>query len=752
MKRFRGFFRLFILVALILLTACFQQNKLPSLQEKEASKLNQGEGLSYEQQNPLLPHGPTLPQLPSQSLKAVNGIVDKHLQLTNLGTPTSPLRMRLLIVSPTDTDNTLDALIALCKNIGIPYDVLIATQESLTQNTLVAADGTGLYQGIILTDDALSYSTDGGQTFVSAFTSAEWNLLWNYEKDFAVRQVAMFSFPDTFPESVGLSFVSGKDTTNPNPRTPPSQQSTSHLLKLNMTSTGQQIFSSLKSSAQIPVEYAYVYLSQLDNNPNETVTPLLEDNSGNIVGALSTNTDGRERITLTMGHNPFLLHTNLLGYDLVNWVTKGLFIGARRYHLHIDVDDWFQFSDVWDINTEANSPTEEFRVSATDTLAIIDNIQKFRLDYPLAENFMYNIVFNTLLADQDADPDCVNPATMTEATLCVVDIDDPDGDLHLWGVNHTYTEQDMDFTDFATSKFEIRKNIRVANSMGLNHNRNSLVTGTHSGLGYYMKHLTPNLPCVVEYSNGYCEFGLEHSNTDLLSAAKRLRVKYMGANRSLQTHTADCESCGIVHPLESTIMLVPRWASNVFYNIKNPQEALSEYNYFYGPDSDIDPYWNGNLTDYEEDYLVAEADIALYHILTFSPYPHFFHQANLHEYQTGKSLITDWAGAILEKYSLYIDLPLVSMEFPDMADYIKQRTSAHYAEITGTLDRYNEQITISVSTDPNNVVYPDNTATIHVTGTSIGDFDGTGDNIWEYGGVEVSSLIIANGQSQTYYY
>ncbi|MEZ4606930.1 MAG: hypothetical protein R2865_09070 [Deinococcales bacterium] len=36
--------------------------------------------------------------------------------------------------------------------------------------------------------------------------------MWQYERDYGIRQVALYGFPGTFPEDYGLSYVSAQAT------------------------------------------------------------------------------------------------------------------------------------------------------------------------------------------------------------------------------------------------------------------------------------------------------------------------------------------------------------------------------------------------------------------------------------------------------------------------------------------------------------------------------------------------------------
>ena len=659
---------------------------------------------------------PALPILPSIPLEEIEGVVKQTASLQQvLGSSTSPLEMRLLLISPVDWDYSLQALKALCEQVGIPYEVLIATQEDLTLNKLVTTDGVGRYQGIFLTDGALTYYTGSG--YASAFSDYEWNLLWDYERSFDVRQVAMYTWPGTYPEDLGIR-IAGYRNTDTTP------------LNIKLTSAGQEIFSSLRQNTVIPVRYAYTYLGQLDSSGGEEATPLIVDTDGNVVAVMGTSNDGRERVTLTMAHNPYLAHSLLLSFDLLNWVTQGIFIGERRMYLHIDIDDWYQESDLWNSATQSNYPPDviQFRISGKDALATRTHINSLGSSFPVSKMLNYAMFFNSGQANLSATVDCSQKASLSSATLCLKN--------YFFWANHTVNEFPMDFISYQDSIFEIGNNILFAQKLGLNFNQNSLVTGTHSGLGYYPKKLDPlGRDCLYDQvpdPEGFCQFGLENSNKEMLRAAADLGVRYMGSNRGLITHTAECETCGIVHPLEPRILLVPRYPTNVFYNVTNPDEVVSEYNYFYGPKG-VAPHWDHDF-NYDE-YLDAEAAVSLYHVISFSPYPHFFHQANLHEYAPGKSLVTDWTQRLLTYYSFYYDLPLITLDWSNLGELVQNRTSFHYSGATGVWDRANSTITLSAQ----------NEGAVYITGIELG-------TSVQYGDKTISKANLTAGGSQTFSY
>jgi len=281
--------------------------------------------------------------------------------LENEVTKSTPLDMRMLIISAKSQDPALEATKTLLEQVGVPYEVLISTEETLTEAKLIstAANGAvqGRFQGIILTEAALAYDKNEGlslpESYESSFSQAEWSTLWQYERDAGVRQVALAGFPSSFPEDYGMAYVSPVDTTNA-------------PLNIKLTNAGKSIFKSLKPDITIPVRYAYTYLAEANAASTVSATPIMQDAVGNIVGVLSTSNDGRERIALTMSHNPYLLHTQLFGYDLVSWLSQGVFMGERRMYLTLDVDDYFLESSLWNPATNSEFSKEE-RVATMKT-------------------------------------------------------------------------------------------------------------------------------------------------------------------------------------------------------------------------------------------------------------------------------------------------------------------------------------------------------------------------------------------------
>lgn len=404
-----------------------------------------------------------------------------------------------------------------------------------------------------------------------------------------------------------------------------------------------------------------------------------------MLAVTTTSADGRERLALTMAHSPYLLHTQLLGYDLLRWVTRGVFIGQRTFYLGIDQDDWFAPTDRWD--AAVGGVSGAYRMSARDVAGVVKQQQKLRRSYPFAKGFAWTMAFNGAYADPKAKRDCnvgtksVDP--LTSLTLCYKN-------KFFW-VNHTFTHEYMDApTSYMAAFGEIANNTKLARQLGLTatkgYAKQSLVTGDISGLGWY----APGGPD----SGPKVDHGLNASNPEFLRAAQKANVRYVAANMSVRSHEPDCWGCGITHPFNSSIFLVPRWPTNLFATPTTPEDMMDAYNRVYGPGGSS-PYFSHDLS-YDE-YLGFEAEIALSHLVSGSPYPHYQHVGNLREYAPGRSLAYDWAERLLQTYSRYYNQPVKTLNWDRLGQTVQERTAFRNAGVSGVLDRAAGRISLSAS-------------------------------------------------------
>jgi hypothetical protein len=570
--------------------------------------------------------------------------------------------LRALVIGTDANDFGVPTWKTTLDRVGASYDVLYDATTPITTSTLVRPDGVGRYNAILLTNSMQVYESGG--SYLTGLDPAEWNILWAYERNFGVRQAALYTSYGTWPENYCLT-SNGETGVGSTP------------INLSLTATGAGVFDYLKSTAQIPLVQSYVYRTAITPGcgAEATITQ-----GSDVLGVRTTSTDGRERLALTFTSNQYLTHSDLLVYGMVRWATKGMFLGEQRHHLNVDVDDWFNTSDHYypDGHVEY-SPG--WQVSGHDMVNIDNQQVALRAAHPQAAGFKLNLAFNGADIDPFAGSACApsgGPTELTATTKCLKS--------NFRWLNHTLNHPELNNTSYATSYQEINANRVAGSSIGLSTPDSVLKTPEYSGLGVYNPNPNDDTSPPVDH-------GLEGSNPELLRAAKDLGVQYLHGNMSFASHVPAHLNAAKVHPMESSISVVPDWPTNIAYFCTTQQEETAFYNSFYGPNGRF-PYWPQDLT-YAQiiDY---EAGVALGHVSSGAIYTHTFHIANTRDYGAGKTLLTDWIDAVMTKYEGFYSVPLLNQDWPTLAAYTKTRT-AHFAQLDAGVDAVYDRSTGSVT-------------------------------------------------------
>lgn len=561
---------------------------------------------------------------------------------------TARVSLRALVVATDGDDFGVPTWRSMLDRVGAAFDVLYATAAPLAAETLVGPDGVGRYNAILLTNSMLLYQ-DGGGSFVSALSADEWNVLWAYERDFGVRQATLYSSYGSFPEDYCLR-----------PRSEGAVGDSA--LQASLTAAGAAALDYLNPSARIPILQSYVYRTELAAGCAGSAVLTA---GADVLGVQSTSVDGRERMALTFTSNQYLLQAHLLTFGLFRWASRGLFLGEQRHYLHIDVDDWFNSSDILRTDGTINSDPG-YQMSGHDAYNAYLQQSALRARYPLASGLTFAMAFNGGDANLAAGSACWPDggiARLTATSRCLRN------DFR-W-LNHTLTHPDLNFTDYATNVAEIGQNLAVAQQLGLPVDATVLKTGEYSGLGVY--HPDPN-----NDTDPPTDHGLGASNQALLAAARDLGVRYLHGNMSFPSHQPSCFNCGIWHPLEPSLFIVPDWPTNIAYFSTTAAQETYFYNSFYGPNGKF-PYWPTDLT-YAQ-LMNYETDQALGRVASGSIYTNTFHIGNLRDFNNGRTLLTDWADRLLAKYSALYRVPVLTLAWGELAGYAAGR-NAHFAELS----------------------------------------------------------------------
>lgn len=650
--------------------------------------------------DPIAPPAPTDPVGGSTPLAPVATPSTPTVGTNATNRWTRPVDLKLLVLTGSGNEPSYQAIRFFLDHIGIPYDTVAISQQALP----ALSDSTrGLYQGIVVATGNLYYVNSAGQP--SSLPADSWLAIDEYMRNYGVRLLSFYSWPEP---RYGLAPVSAVGASP-------------GALPLRITAAGKAIFPYLNAANAIPASNAAAYLANPAAAAGEVTTPLLTLN-GYTVGAYHKKADAREYLALTIDHNPYLLHSMSLNYGLFNWVTRGIFLGSRRVYLTPQNDDLFLASDQFAINDPncqpvgaAADPTFDPSSHCTDARMTDgdfrglrdwqDNLQRQSQTKDFAVTHAFNGFGTTTESGAAANDRLTAQAKSLRGEF-------------FW-VSHTYDHENLDCFNpvpnsgtcvgatYAESAWEIQQNMKIAAGMGLPLDKLSMVTPGISGL----------------------------KNAAFLRAAKDNGIRYLVSDMSRPDWLPAKPNTGVWSPYQPSILLIPRRATNIFYNASTPVAGAwgsetDEFNFLFGPSGYFktgngDPFFQTNLS-YEQ-ILDWESTQIVSYMLRGELYPVMFHQANYIRYNGRNMLFTDLVDATIKKFAAISNLPIASLPQATVAQKLIERANYFNAGVSA---RYVPGIGLTITSR--------GTATVPVTGACYGRCE-------TYGGQQQSTVPVQAG-------
>jgi hypothetical protein len=393
--------------------------------------------------------------------------------------------------------------------------------------------------------------------------------------------------------------------------------------------------------------------------------------------------DGRRELVVTFVYNQYQQQFRLLARGIVDWMTQGVRLGAGRNHFAVHVDDVLAADDRWD--SELNCTPGDVDCppgqGESDPIRMTEEDAGYAATWSVSRNFTLDMVFNgggsELFKEENGGADPL-AARLTA-----------DRDLYRW-VNHTYNHpflgcvQDVSTVPWTCAKNtdgsvkyvgraeiagQIADNRAWGRRAGLPMRADELVTGEHSGLK-----VLPQQP---------------DDNPNLAPAL---------ADNAITSLASDNSRDGQQRKV-GPALTVPRYPMNIFYNAGRRAEQIDEYNWIYTRAADggsgicesspvttcldepLDP-----ATGYDAYLVPLEARIALGHVLSGDPRPHFIHQSNLAEDRIAYPVLD----RVLETYAgLFADsAPLVNLRQRDIGAELQARAAWQAAVAAGRVSAY----------------------------------------------------------------
>ena len=598
--------------------------------------------------------------------------------------------MKLLVITNGKTEADFPAIKQALDYLGTPYDVfdMTVTPGGITAAMLSDGNCHGYYQGVIYTFGNWMYVLPGASTDLLA-----------YEQTYHVRQLNWFVYPDP---NFGLESYD-------------SQVDAFSTYSANFAPAADQVFSYANTATPLKFSNAFIYLTKpVDGSVTSlpagaSVTPLLTDDAGHALSVIYNPGDGREYLSQTFDSNPYLMHNLITSYGLVNWVTKGVFLGEFHVYAIPQVDDVFINDHEWQGTTECYDAAHDRTDSDADSLNAVRMVgsdvdallawQQQKQQNPLLSNFVLHMAFNGVGTTGDVNQGGYSPDTLTPEFLKYQA--DFKWISHTWDHPDTLNGQTVSFIDN-----EILTNNQQAAALGLTYyNPANMVTPGVTGLND------------ATYVNRAVADGVKYVVTD----TSVLNTPNNGPNPS--------PNVGMVDSINSGLYLVPRHANNLYFNVATPDGWTAEYQCIYSG-TQYSSYNYLNILDNISQSFVAN-------MVKGDMDPQMFHQPNLVAYDGTHSLVGDLYDSTFNLYLSLFKLPVLSPTLDQVGQAMQQRNNYNLSGMTASLvNAGSVDASISITVPTGTVA----SATIPVTGLS-----SNGSEV--YGGQNISHINVNAGDT-----
>jgi len=535
---------------------------------------------------------------------------------------TDRVDLKVLVLSANGSEPSFTAWTAALAREGVPFDVIIANSAPpIDAATLASAENHARYQAVVLATGGLIEC--GAAGCLSALDTSEWLALNAFQTRFGVRRVTAYAWPN--PEyGLNYPFASGDLSGTVADLTAAGAATFSGLVGSVPVDSGTYGYYAEPIAAVAPATSSFTTLVAGPVGPNGTAASL--------VGVYS-RPDGFDELVVTMDANAYQIQSLLLGHGLIGWATHGIRLGYQRTYFAMHIDDIFLPDDRWDTVAHVTHEDDGATLPLIRMVpADVERAKAWQNKTGLQMDFVFNGAGSVdAIAENGSDP-------LTTSLLA--------NKSQFYWINHTYSHPNLDTLTAAQILSEIKQNFQFATKYKIAVNRTELVTGEHSGLA------NPAMPIALNQTN----------------------IDWIASDNSKQ-------------PLPYVIgpaTTIPRYPSNVYYNVGTKAEQLDEYNTIY--------FYNCVNTAYTtclaapatwDEYVASEVGIMFRHLLGNDPRPHFFHQSNLAEDGTMYPIVD----GVLARYAQYVKLPIVQPAFRE-AGQIMRRLAAWQADSSGVSAYY----------------------------------------------------------------
>ncbi|KAF7191174.1 hypothetical protein HII31_07534 [Pseudocercospora fuligena] len=564
---------------------------------------------------------------------------------------------------------------------GIPYEVLIVPSTGTTLPTLNSTSTSGNYGGFIIVSE-LSYQTSSGG-WASGLTDDQFTQIYNYQKSFGVRMTRLDTYPWSAFGAKALGTGGG------------CCESGDQLVYFTNTTGFQTANIKSGSSASMSTKAIWHYPSVV-TDPTTTweIAAYDPDSSGYVsnktTAAVINDFNGRQQMVFFMGWaTEWSATSTYLQHTYIHWMTRGLFIGARKTHLLNQIDDVHLRSAMY-------SPSGKFyRTIPADYQAHADWQVNLNSRLPPGSSFFLELGHNG-----NGDIIAATNGTVDGPTLCspntaiyysapadtTLEFQKPLGSgTSVWPTspsNYTYSLACARIDDLArwfNDPINRENFAHVSHTFTHLHENNATYNDIFKEIYFNQLWLSqigildspkfsPNgliPPAITGLHNG-----------DAIRAWSDNGIKYVVGDNSRPVLLSTASD---FYPLISTLssngfdgeVIIPRWPTKIYYDCDLPACTTQEWTDLFGG--------TGSFTD----LLAAEKSTTSRYLLALRHDPYMFHQANLRVNdvdpytvgsQTGKmSLVMIWTETVLQEMMRLTNWPIITLKHDDIAkDFVNR--------------------------------------------------------------------------------
>lgn len=552
---------------------------------------------------------------------------------------------------------------------GIPYEIATVPKTGFQLPTLSTSTSQGKYGGIISLSE-LAYEYDGG-VWNSGISTEQYNSIYAYQLAFGVRFVRIDAFPQpafgTTPAAQGVGCC---DT------------DVEQLISIT-NATGFPT-ANIKTGATMSTKNMYHYPASItDRSTTWEVAKYAPGGpfTSDTTAAVINNFAGRQQMVwFGSWATEWSPTSNFLQHSYIHWMTRGLFLGARKTYLSTQIDDVHLSTDMY------VPEGKNFRLRPADLQAHVTWTRNINGRMPAGSNYFVELGHN-------GNGDIIQ-AVSTENTVC-----NPDDAI--WYDYPPATPQEFQkplgtgVDNWPTSPAQYSWSVACAKRDPL---ATWLMTAANRDAFAHVSHTFTHLPQNnITYSDANKEITfnqawLRQTNID---KGNKFSAKGLIPPAITGLHNGDALRAwmtnGITNavgdnsrpvllspynqhwPLVSTVAnngyagvtIIPRWPTTIYWNCDLPDCTLQEWK----------DTASGKGTF--QDLLTFERNTATRYLLGLRKDGFMFHQANLRQTdvasltvgsQSGKlSLLQAWTETIVQEMTRLTNWPILSQKQDDLA-------------------------------------------------------------------------------------